>query len=176
MESRSRCGVAECELPILLLFGAWRSLVARLVRDQEVPSSNLGAPTILFNSLARCSRGWEQLCDAVRHITPLSLARLDDGEGLNPCPSRGHSRVGVDSHHGGVHVTSKAPGSRFPARRLRRVRSRIDAADHRTGASPAGGLLRCPFPYSLRRGLRSERHADRQPPIAPVGSTFGHSR
>ena len=26
--------------------GAWRSLVARLLREQEVPSSNLGAPTI----------------------------------------------------------------------------------------------------------------------------------
>ena len=32
------------------LFGAWRSLVARLVRDQEVPSSNLGAPTTYLMS------------------------------------------------------------------------------------------------------------------------------
>ncbi len=32
-------------------FGAWRSLVARLVRDQEVPSSNLGAPTIILKDL-----------------------------------------------------------------------------------------------------------------------------
>ena len=31
---------------ICCFLGAWRSLVARLVRDQEVPSSNLGAPTI----------------------------------------------------------------------------------------------------------------------------------
>ena len=29
------------------LFGAWLSLVERLVRDQEVRSSNLRAPTIL---------------------------------------------------------------------------------------------------------------------------------
>ncbi len=27
--------------------GAWRSLVARIVRDDEVPGSNPGAPTIL---------------------------------------------------------------------------------------------------------------------------------
>ena len=34
------------------LIGAWRSLVARLPWAQEVPSSNLGAPTkILFFSL-----------------------------------------------------------------------------------------------------------------------------
>ena len=30
-----------------LMDGAWRSLVARLLWEQEVPSSNLGAPTIL---------------------------------------------------------------------------------------------------------------------------------
>ena len=35
---------------IVIDFGAWRSLVARLVRDQEVPSSNLGAPTILLKN------------------------------------------------------------------------------------------------------------------------------
>ena len=33
------------------VFGAWLSLVERLVRDQEVQSSNLCAPTILFNPL-----------------------------------------------------------------------------------------------------------------------------
>ena len=30
--------------------GAWRSPVARLLWEQEVPSSNLGAPTIHFDS------------------------------------------------------------------------------------------------------------------------------
>ena len=56
---------------IVIDFGAWRSLVARLVRDQEVPSSNLGAPTILFNNfrLDRASR--KRLCDVVCDITCL---------------------------------------------------------------------------------------------------------
>ena len=31
--------------------GAWRSLEARLLWEQEVPSSNLGAPTNDFNNL-----------------------------------------------------------------------------------------------------------------------------
>ena len=30
-----------------IAIGAWRSLVARLLWEQEVPSSNLGAPTML---------------------------------------------------------------------------------------------------------------------------------
>ena len=34
------------------LVGAWRSLVARLTGGQEVPSSNLGAPTISLTPLA----------------------------------------------------------------------------------------------------------------------------
>ncbi len=33
--------------------GAWRSLVARLLWEQEVPSSNLGAPTNNFKHLER---------------------------------------------------------------------------------------------------------------------------
>ena len=33
------------ELTVLLYIGAWRSLVSRLVRDQEAPGSNPGAPT-----------------------------------------------------------------------------------------------------------------------------------
>ena len=33
--------------------GAWRSLVARLLWEQEVPSSNLGAPTNDFKHLER---------------------------------------------------------------------------------------------------------------------------
>jgi|HubBroStandDraft_1064217.scaffolds.fasta_scaffold654997_2 hypothetical protein len=32
-------------------FGLWRSLVARLLGVQEVPSSNLGSPTKFLNNL-----------------------------------------------------------------------------------------------------------------------------
>jgi hypothetical protein len=35
----------------MVRFGAWLSLVERLVRDQEVRSSNLRAPTNAFNYL-----------------------------------------------------------------------------------------------------------------------------
>ena len=35
--------------------GAWRSLVARLLWEQEVGGSNPSAPTNLFNNLSPCS-------------------------------------------------------------------------------------------------------------------------
>ena len=33
---------------VALVIGEWRSLVARFVRDEEVPGSNPGSPTILL--------------------------------------------------------------------------------------------------------------------------------
>ncbi|SUZ60529.1 uncharacterized protein METZ01_LOCUS13383 [marine metagenome] len=33
------------------MFGEWRSSVARFVRDEEVPGSNPGSPTIFINQL-----------------------------------------------------------------------------------------------------------------------------
>ena len=41
----------------LVLFGAWLSLVERLVRDQEVQSSNLCAPTIPLSRSNTAERG-----------------------------------------------------------------------------------------------------------------------
>ena len=44
---------------IIKVFGAWLSLVERLVRDQEVQSSNLCAPTINGRNQIRAAHGFE---------------------------------------------------------------------------------------------------------------------
>ncbi len=49
-------------------FGAWLSLVERLVRDQEVRSSNLRAPTNSFESLSGIA--------VTRFFTPVDLVSL----------------------------------------------------------------------------------------------------
>ena len=56
--------------------GEWRSLVARFVRDEEVPGSNPGSPTntaldqepinVIWQSVARRVRG--ELVDQLRHF------------------------------------------------------------------------------------------------------------
>ncbi|GEM_PF-1631081 len=55
-----------------LPFGAWRSLVARLPWAQEVPGSNPGAPTNVFDNLLAHSCRWQYVGDATA-AWPVSL-------------------------------------------------------------------------------------------------------
>jgi hypothetical protein len=62
--------------------GAWRSLVARTVRDREVGGSNPLAPTITHLSLTRDGSRWSFRVDILEHHTGPKKPEEDFGPKL----------------------------------------------------------------------------------------------
>ena len=70
------------------LFGAWLSLVERLVRDQEVRSSNLRAPTNPIKDIATIATSKVNNCDVLCDATPSKVALVDSFGGRLDLASR----------------------------------------------------------------------------------------
>ena len=75
-----------------------------MVRDQEVPSSNLGAPTIPFNNFRMSETSRKLFCDVVCDVTPLRLPCFYCCQRFDSQPFSRKPRVRIDSHHLRVNV------------------------------------------------------------------------